>query len=215
MRLINSLDLCSSDVQRLHSDLAAGPCHRFVGRQLASMACEQLAAVAAAAASRDRGYLQAAASTYFAQLEVEGSIVGAALFYPRSCSAHQQPCTEGPWCASSHSAASQAAGCPGCGARALAACSKQSDSSAALDPHCYIELLVTRQPGRGWGSLLLQHIERHARQHATGSLAVGGHALRSVKLLSVESAHGFYRRNGYAGPHAESREMCKLISTVP
>jgi GNAT superfamily N-acetyltransferase len=212
--LINSLDLCSSDVRRLHSDLAAGPSNRFVGLQLASMAREQLAAVAAAAATGDHGYMQAAAATYFAQLEVEGSIVAAALFYPRSCSNRKQPSTCGQQtevvgCAfHDSSTAQQAEGCAS-GAMSAAACCDERQ-----DPHCYVELLVTRQPGRGWGSLLLQHIERHARQHAGGSMAVGGRALRSVKLLSVESVQGFYRRNGYAGPHAESREMCKLLSEV-
>ena len=119
-------------------ELAAGPRNRFVCQQLASMAHEQLRAVAAAAERGDRAYLLAASGMHFAQLEAGGEVVAGALFYPRACSQRAAAAQE----------------------RAVTApTAAGAVDGSCIDPHCYIELMCTRQPGQHWGTLLLRHVK--------------------------------------------------------
>ena len=82
-----------------------------------------------------------------------------------------------------------------------------------LEPHLYIELLVTCQPGRGWGSLLLRAIEAHAATAALIAGSGGAAPLRSIKLLSVEGAQRFYKLHGYTDLQGGG-ELCKPLSVA-
>jgi GNAT superfamily N-acetyltransferase len=168
---------------------------------MAAALAAAVAAVAAAATAADKQRLCAAAAAaaqqHFATLEVEGRLVAAALFYPRASTAGS----------SLPPVAAQRGDVGSAGGIATASGSTQ------LDPHCHLELICTNAPGRGWGSLLLQHVERYAAAHAAGRLALGGQPLRCLKLLSVGSAQSFYRANGYSEPDA-CKEMHKLLCDV-
>lgn len=267
--IVSSLELSLHLVERLERELVAER-HRFVCLLLATMAREQLAAVAAAAAAGEQPALAAAARVHFAVAEAGGQIVAGAVFYPRSDSLKQAgsagpslvgpaegsgassasgaPCAGGQQCGdgsgmdevgslqlglSPAAAAQTAAAVPGASSAVAAAVAMGAGEGAttqptgvdggdnaaggttcsAVDPHLYIELLVTNQPGRGWGSLLLQHIEQHARHHAGqgGQLAAeGGQALKAIKLLSVAAAQDFYSRHSYSQPDKQ-KEMSKLL----
>lgn len=198
VRIFGSLDLTLADVRRLEAELVASR-NRFVCLQLATMAREQHAAVQQARAAEDSHQLAAAARMHFATLEVGGQLVAGALFYPRDCSLK--------------------GGCHGSGSEGAAAAAAAGTlqltcasgcRSPANDPHVYVELLVTNQPGRGWGSLLLAAIERHAAAHAATTLWAPMPPPRALKLLSVGSAQQFYRRCGYG----EHREMAKPLAAV-
>lgn len=214
IRIFSSLDLTLVDVSRLEAQLVASR-NRFVCLQLATMAREQLAAVQQARAAGESRQLAAAARMHFATLEVDGSLAAGALFYPRDGS-HKSGCDG---CSSSSAAPAEAAACTACASlrsseRSSSACSGGGGGCAAHDPHVYVELLVTNQPGRGWGSLLLGAIERHAAAHAATALAAAsGCPPRSLKLLSVGSAQQFYRRCGYGEPD-ERKEMAKPLAAV-
>lgn len=176
---LTSTQLTETAVQRLHRELAGGPQNEFVCLLLATMAKEQLAATASAAAE----------GRVFALLEAGGLLVAAALLHCRSRSL------------------------PKHGMQAAAA-EQTGSESRCTDPHAFITLMCTNQPGMGFGTLLLQHIEAHTKRHAAGSLAVGGCPLQSIKLLSVETSQRFYTSNGYSGPDADTREMHKLLTHV-
>lgn len=208
IRIFSSLDLALADVQRLERELAASR-NRFVCLQLATMAREQHAAVQQARAAGDSRQLAAAARMHFATLEVDGQLVAGALFYPRD-SSHKG------WCESGGSDGTQEAAAEGQAGASPPPSTDHSSmrTSSAHDPHVYVELLVTNQPGRGWGSLLLAAIEQHAAAHATTALAAeSGRPPRALKLLSVGSAQQFYRRCGYGEPD-ERREMAKPLAQV-
>lgn len=196
-----SVELTPEFVGRLEAELVASRNH-FVCLQLATMAREAMAAAAAAALAAttdDRHRLCAAAvaaasQQHFATLEAGGRLVAAALFYPRVSSSLPPAATQG-------------------GNVGSAGGITPAPGSSQLDPHCVLELICTNAPGRGWGSLLLQHVERYVAAHAAGRLALGGHPLRCLKLLSVDSAQSFYRSNGYGEPDA-CKEMHKLLCDV-
>ncbi|KAL4424563.1 hypothetical protein ABPG77_009147 [Micractinium sp. CCAP 211/92] len=95
-------------------------------------------------------------------------------------------------------AAGGAAGSCDCAAPAAAALDLTCHS---LDPHIYVELIVSKQPGCGWGSLLLAAIEAHAARQPE---------CRSVKLLSVDGAQIFYSKRGYSPPDRQ-HEMHKRL----
>lgn len=191
VRIVSSLDLTLADVQRLERELVAAR-NRFVCLQLATMAREQHAAVRQALAAGDSRQLAAAARLHFATLEAEGALVAGAVFYPRDTS--------------------RKGGAASCGTDSTQR--PASGSCPEDEPHVYVELLVTRQPGEGWGSLLLAAVERHAAAHAATSLAAPSRtAPRAIKLLSVGSAQQFYRRCGYGEPD-ERREMRKVLAAV-
>ncbi|KAI7838912.1 hypothetical protein COHA_007318 [Chlorella ohadii] len=214
IRIFSSLELTLADVSRLEAQLVASR-NRFVCLQLATMAREQLAAVQKARAAGDSRQLVAAARMHFATLEVDGLLVAGALFYPRDGS--QKDRCDGRSCGSA--APAEAAACTACASphsseRSNGECSSSGSGCPAHDPHVYVELLVTNQPGRGWGSLLLGAIERHAAAHAATALAAAsGCPPRSLKLLSVGSAQQFYRRCGYGEPD-ERKEMAKPLAAV-
>ncbi|KAL4421319.1 hypothetical protein ABPG75_010610 [Micractinium tetrahymenae] len=251
--ILPSTGLSPALVQRLERQLASAQHNKFVCLLLASMAKEQLGAVAAAQAAGDPQRLAAAGRLCFATVEAAGEIVAGAVFYPRDSSAKpaagegrsagQQPAgdelsagdaacrdseagpaacsaTAGPGCcccgaaeadtASSspplnvlpHAGEGEATACPadGCDVGAGAAATAGS-VCPSLDPHVYVELIVSRQPGRGWGSLLLAAIEAHAARQP---------GCRSVKLLSVSGAQEFYCKRGYSLPDGR-REMHKRL----
>lgn len=121
-------------------------------------------------------------------LVAEGVVVAGAMSYPRACSKDGVPC-----------------------------------------PHLYVELCCCSQPGRGYGSLMLIYLEALlaansgrlasmlARSQALqpGAAAASGaeaHALAALRLLSVESAHGFYRKHGYID--ASCHEMSKPVAAL-
>ncbi|KAI8471373.1 MAG: hypothetical protein J3K34DRAFT_520607 [Monoraphidium minutum] len=99
-------------------------------------------------------------------------------------------------------------------------------------PHVYVELICINQPGQGYGSMLLQHVEAFALTHAHALLAAAlddaglppppaaaacppgcAACLRGVKLLSVESAQRFYSANGFSEPDG-AKEMFKPLASV-
>lgn len=80
-----------------------------------------------------------------------------------------------------------------------------SPACCSLDPHIYVELIVSKQEGCGWGSLLLEAIEAYAAQQP---------GCRSVKLLSVRGTQEFYSRRGYRRSN-EQREMHKRLPLLP
>lgn len=206
VRIFSSLDLALADVQRLERELVASR-NRFVCLQLATMAREQHAAVQQPRAASDSRQLAAAARMHFATLEVDGQLVAGALFYPRDSSRKG-------WCESSGSDGTQQAAAEGQATSQPSTDHRSMRTSSAHDPHVYVELLVTNQPGRGWGSLLLAAIEQHAAAHAATALAAAsGRPPRALKLLSVGSAQQFYRRCGYGEPD-EHREMAKPLAAV-
>jgi hypothetical protein len=113
----------AADVQHISSIIQRR--NMFVCMQLVQMVKEQYSKVAAAAAGAagadSPALLHAAAYTFLATLTSSstGTVLAAALFYPRASSKDQ------------------------------------------LDiPHMYVELICTNSPGKGLGSLLLQHIEQ-------------------------------------------------------
>lgn len=225
----------STLVARLSSELVARR-NRFVCLQVATMAAEQLASVSAARTACDARALRRAAAMFLSTLEVEGSIVAAAIHYPRARS--KAPAVT----------AAAAAGEE----------EEQERDSGGLFPHVYVELLCTNAPGRGYGTALLRHVEAFAAAHAepllraaldveasgggsdadssasSGSNIASGSStnslasiassgansgspsaakplrLRGIKLLAVESAAAFYAANGYAPPDA-AREMFRPL----
>lgn len=83
--------------------------------------------------------------------------------------------------------------------------------AAAVFRHCggqsqsaYLDLLVSNCSGRKYGTHLLAHIEDHCCLK-WGSALNGG-----MKVLSTESAAGFWRRCGYNGPDENHFLMKKL-----
>ena len=100
--------------------------------------------------------------------------------------------------------AGDASSAPGSSAPNFSAEAVCSPEGCSLDPHIYVELIVTKQPGCGWGSLLLAAIEAHAARQL---------GCRSVKLLSVHGAQDFYSKRGYSPPDAQ-QEMHKQLPLV-
>lgn len=126
----------SALVSRLSSGLVRDR-NRFVCMQLATMASEQLEKVQRARNEGDGAALRHARSVFLSTLEVGGELVGAALHYPRA--------------ASKRSPKSNVSGSGGdCGS---------GSSMGDLFPHVYVELICINRPGKGYGSLLLQHGE--------------------------------------------------------
>eukprot|EP00887_Chlorella_sp_A99_P005709 scaffold1.g5709.t1 len=91
--------------------------------------------------------------------------------------------------------AEAAAGPAGSGAAAVARCARNEE-------HVYIELLVCSRPRAGHGSALLRAVESFAR----AAMREATH----VRLLSVESAQGFYLAAGYGAPDGH-HESCKPL----
>jgi len=216
----SSLDLSPALVQRLESELVASH-NRFVCLLLASMAREQLGVVAAAvaaAAAGDAGAaarLHEAARLHFATLEVGGQLVAGAVLYPRASSQKGGRQAEIGAAADEAGGSSGHAAPSGDGSSGPGGSSSTSSKCGPADPHLYIELITTNQRGKGWGSLLLQHIERFAVQHAAGLVAApGGQPLLAIKLLSVSGAQRFYEKHQYYGPDQHTKEMHKLLSDV-
>lgn len=81
--------------------------------------------------------------------------------------------------------------------------------------HVYIDLLCTNTPGKGYGSLLLRHIEQFVtvnaclleqRQPEFGPL-------HDIRLLPVSSARGFFEHEGFVRCE-ETQEMFKPLRTT-
>lgn len=177
-------------VRRLELELAGerqrGGRNRFVCLQLATMAAEQAAAVAAAAGlagAAGEAERRRLAAVQFAVVEDgSGDVVAAAVVYPRTAKA-------------APAAAAEAAksGVVGVGSE------DPPPPCTQEEQHLYVELICTRQPGCGYGRLLLQAIERRA----------AAASLRSVRLLSVDSSAAFYRCCGYVD--GGGRELVKQL----
>jgi hypothetical protein len=127
-------------VARLSSALVRDR-NRFVCLQLATMAAEQLEAAARARREGDRAALARAATVFLSTLEVGGELVGAALHYPRAASKAAAPGVVIPQQQTSLQGGGEGEGACGGG----------------VFPHVYVELICINQPGRGYGSVLLQH----------------------------------------------------------
>ncbi len=76
--------------------------------------------------------------------------------------------------------------------------------------------LATPPAGKGYGSLLLSHVERFVRANAAlleqRRPQFGG--ISGMKLLSVSSAQAFYSKLGYSEPD-EFHDMFKPLHNLP
>lgn len=85
-------------------------------------------------------------------------------------------------------------------------------TAAAAGSHVYIELICVNAPGRGFGSLLLAHVEQFVAANAQ-QLSQRHGPIAGLRLLSVSSAMGFYRAQGYGEPD-EGHESFKPLGAV-
>lgn len=208
--------------------------NRFVCMQLATMAAEQMQKVERARAQDDPAGMRHAASVFLSTLEADGELVGAALHYPRAAS---KPKAQAGSCGSQEGAAAAVVGLIGGvdkAAAAVAAATHVGGPCSAVFPHVYVELICINQPGKGYGSTLLQHVEAFALSNAAALLRAAlltgpspalapapspacppecTSCLRGIKLLSVESAQRFYSANGFSEPDGCS-EMFKPLAGV-
>lgn len=176
-------------VARLSSGLVRDR-NRFVCMQLATMASEQLSKVAAARAAGDAAALRAAGSVFLSTLEAGGHVVGGALHYPRAASKAAAAAVAEP--AGKPEPAGKAAS-GGCG--------------GGVFPHMYVELICINEPGKGYGSLLLQHGEDWR------ALLVGA---RAWCTLGPSTREGTGRKCwAHGSPCAAARQPCTASRAPP
>ncbi|GAB4819729.1 hypothetical protein N2152v2_006775 [Parachlorella kessleri] len=221
----SSLHITDAEVAAL--DTLVGSRNRFVCLQLVTMVKEQHAKNLAAATSGDTVALQQAELVFVATISVRGQLVGGALFYPRlpkelQASPQQDSVRQQQQQPIQHtiSLSVRAGPIPDATADTMAQggslqlgypsdprdIGRTHAAAGALDlwkapvkSHVYVELICVNTPGKGYGALLLSHVEQFVRINAQLVEQQYPHygVITGIKLLSVSSAQGFYSKLGY------------------